>query len=452
MAMLAPEEKRKLATRPYLSATRRFADGSDSPREFLERCLAEINALEPKIGAFVHLNIEAARAAADQASARWRQRQPRSKIDGMPIGVKDIIDTADMPTEQGSPLFVGWRSERDAASVAALREAGAVIVGKTVTTEFAATEPRGTRNPHDLQRTPGGSSSGSAAGVAAGMISAGLGTQVIGSTIRPASYCGCTGLKVSVGALNRGGSHDGLSQSVTGVLAATLEDAWQVAYEIVARAGGDPGYPGLFGPSSVPSKRKPARIAFVETLGWAAATSGAKDAMADAVVRCRAAGIEVINRQTNAKVAAVETAIMEARAASMRLNAWEWRWPLNSYRERDASKLSRVMLDRLTEAEAMSLDDYRHDLAQRDKDRALYAELASECEACISLSAPSAAPMGLHSTGDPNCTVHASYLGIPAVSLPVLADEGLPLGLQVTGFINGDAQTVAIAAALEDLF
>jgi len=110
------------------------------------------------------------------------------------------------------------------------------------------------------------------------------------------------------------------------------------------------------------------------------------------------------------------------------------------------------MLDRLTEAEAMSLDDYRHDLAQRDKDRALYAELASECEACISLSAPSAAPMGLHSTGDPNCTVHASYLGIPAVSLPVLADEGLPLGLQVTGFINGDAQTVAIAAALEDLF
>jgi len=451
MAMLAPEEKRKLATKPYLSATRRFADGSDSPREFLERCLAEITALEPKIGAFVHLNIEAARAAADQASARWRQRHPRSKIDGMPVGIKDIIETADMPTEQGSPLFVGWRSERDAASVVALREAGAVIVGKTVTTEFAATEPRGTRNPHDLRRTPGGSSSGSAAGVAAGMISAGLGTQVIGSTIRPASYCGCTGLKVSVGALNRGGSHDGLSQSATGVLAATLEDAWQVAYEIAARAGGDPGYPGLFGPSSVPAQRKPARIAFVETLGWGAATSGAKDAVAGAVARCRAAGIEVITRQSNAKVAAVETAIMEARGASMRLNAWEWRWPLNAYRERDASKLSRVMLDRLTEAEAMSLDDYRRDLAQRDRDRALYAELASECEACISLSAPSAAPMGLDSTGDPNCTVHASYLGIPAVSLPVLADEGLPLGLQVTGFINGDAQTVAIAAALEDL-
>jgi Asp-tRNA(Asn)/Glu-tRNA(Gln) amidotransferase A subunit family amidase len=370
----------------------------------------------------------------------------------MPIGIKDIIETADMPTEQGSPLFVGSRSERDAASVAALREAGAVSVGKTVTTEFAATEPRGTRNPHDLRRTPGGSSSGSAAGVAAGMISAGLGTQVIGSTIRPASYCGCIGLKVSVGALNRGGSFDGLSQSVTGVLAATLEDAWQVAYEIAIRAGGDPGYPGLFGPSHAPAPHKPARVAFLETLGWGTASSGAKAAINDALARCRAAGIEVRTRESHSKIAAVETAIREARAITMRLNAWEWRWPLNSYRERDATKLSRAMLDRLLEAEAMSIDDYRRDLAQRDKDRALYAELASECEACISLAAPSAAPVGLHSTGDPNCTVHASYLGIPAVSLPVLSDEGLPLGLQVAGFINGDAQTVAIAAALKDLY
>src|SRR4029434_3831310 len=106
---------------------------------------------------------------------------PHARSDGMPIGIKDIIETADMPTETGSPLFAGFRSERDAASVAALREAGAVIVGKAVTTEFASTEPRGTRNPHDLRRTPGGSSSGSAAAVAAGMVSTALGTQVIRS-------------------------------------------------------------------------------------------------------------------------------------------------------------------------------------------------------------------------------------------------------------------------------
>src|SRR5713226_5344180 len=309
MTMLAPEQKLTLSTKPYLSMTRRFVDGSDSPREFLERCLADISTLDPKIGAFVHLNIDGARAAADQASARWHEGRPRSKIDGMPIGIKDIIETADMPTEQGSPLFVGCRSERDGASVAALREAGAAIVGKTVTTEFAATEPRGTRNPHDLRRTPGGSSSGSAAAVASGMLSTALGTQVIGSTIRPASYCGCIGFKGTVGALNRGGSYDGLSQSATGVLAATLEDAWQVAYEIAVRAGGDPGYPGLFGPASAPAPAKPRRLAFLETAGWADASPDAKQAIADALARCKAAGIEVLTRQSNAKVGAVEAAI-----------------------------------------------------------------------------------------------------------------------------------------------
>src|SRR6266446_7034691 len=425
--MLAPDEKLKLSPKPYLSATARFASGADTPRDFLERCLADIAALEPKIGAFVNLNLEGARAAADQSTARWRAGQPRSKIAGI-------------------------RSERDGASVAALREAGAVIVGKTVTTEFASTEPRGTRNPHDLRRTPGGSSSGSAAAVAAGMVSTALGTQVIGSTIRPASYCGCIGFKVSVGALNRGGSYDGLSQSVTGVLAVTLEDAWQVAYEIATRTGGDPGYPGLFGPPSPLPPRKPRRLGVLETAGWAVASRGAKEAMADALIRFKAAGIELITRQSHARLAAVEAAIAQARELSMRINSWESRWPLNTYRTRDASKLSRVMLSRLADAKAMTLDDYRNDLAQREKARALYADLAAECDACVSLSAPAAAPLGLHSTGDPSCTAHASLLGIPAISLPVLQDEGLPLGLQVTGFVNGDAQALAAAAAIATSF
>src|SRR5258707_6191833 len=401
--MLAPEEKLKLATKPYLATTARFANGADTPRDFLERCLADLAALEPKIGAFAHLNLEGARAAADHSTRRWREGRERSPIDGMPLGIKDIIETADMPTENGSLLFAGWRSERDGASVAALREAGAVLVGKTVTTEFAATEPRGTRNPHDLRRTPGGSSSGSAAAVAAGMLSAALGTQVIGSTIRPASYCGCIGFKASVGALNRGGSYDGLSQSATGVLAATLEDAWQVAYEIAVRAGGDPGYPGLFGPASAPAPRKPRRLAFLETAGWDAASAGANAAMADALARIKSAGIEVRTRQSDAKVAAVEDAIAPARPLSMRINGWESRWPLNTYRERDAKKLSQALLDRLAEAERMSLDQYREDLAERDKVRASYAELAPDCDACIGLSAPAAAPSGLGSPRGPNC-------------------------------------------------
>src|SRR5947199_3791967 len=274
--MLAPDEKLKLSPKPYLSATARFKTGSETPRDFLERCLAEIAALDPKIGAFVNLNLEGARAAADQATARWRAGEPRSPIDGMPIGIKDIIETADMPTENGSPLFAGFRSARDSASVVALREAGAVIVGKTVTTEFASTEPRGTRNPFDVTRTPGGSSSGSAAAVAVGAIAVGIGTQVLGSIVRPASFCGCFGFKPTVGAINRGGSYDGLSQSVHGPLAASLPEAWVVAYEIAQRAGGDPGYPGLYGPAMPPAAARPNRLAVLETDGWTLATPGAK--------------------------------------------------------------------------------------------------------------------------------------------------------------------------------
>jgi len=173
---------------PFFSAAANFAASNDSPREFLERCLSHVGEFEPAVGAFVCHDFAAARAAADRSAARWRDGRPLSPIDGMPLGIKDIIETADMPTEQGSPLFVGCRTGRDAASVAALREAGAVILGKVVTTEFAATEPRGTRNPWDRERTPGGSSSGSAAAVACGMVPAALGTQVVGSILRPASF------------------------------------------------------------------------------------------------------------------------------------------------------------------------------------------------------------------------------------------------------------------------
>jgi Asp-tRNA(Asn)/Glu-tRNA(Gln) amidotransferase A subunit family amidase len=445
--MLAPTDKPTL--RPYLAAARDFASGADTPRAFLERCLAALDAWEPKIGAFVNLNLKDARAAADAATQRRRDGRPLSAIDGMPVGIKDIIETIDMPTENGSPLFAGFRSERDAASVVALREAGAVIVGKTVTTEFASTFPRGTRNPWDLERTPGGSSSGSAAAVGVGILSAALGTQVIGSTIRPASYCGCYGFKPTVGALNRGGSYDGLSQSCTGTLAATLDECWQVAYEIAKRAGGDPGYPGLYGPDKPPAAVKPRRLIVLDTAGWAVASAGARQAIKDALSRIAAAGVELVTRGSNREVEAIEQEIAEARPRSMRINGWEWRWPLNTFRNRDATKISKHALERLAEAEAMSLDDYRPLLAERDKVRAQYAKLSAQGDACISLAAPGPAPRGLDSTGDPSCTVHTSYLGVPAISLPLLADEGLPLGLQVVGFEHKDAATFATAAWIE---
>ena len=145
-------------------------------------------------------------------------------------------------------------------------------------------------------------------------------------------------------------------------------------------------------------------------------------------------GIDIVTRRSDRLVGAVEQAIANARPLSVRINTWESRWPLNTYRNRDAGKLSRAMLARLAQAEAMGLDDYRADLDERTRVRALYKSLAAQCDACVTLAAPAAAPVGLGSTGDPVFAVPFSLLGVPAISLPLLHEQGLPLGLQVTGF------------------
>ena len=434
--------------RPFLPATAHFVGGKNSPREFLERCIAQLDAWEPKIGAFVTLNLAGARAAADRSTNRWRAGKALSPIDGMPIGIKDIIETIDMATENGSPLFAGFRGQRDSASVAALREAGAVIVGKTVTTEFAWMQPRATKNPWDLTRTPGGSSSGSAAAVAVGAVSVGLGTQVFGSILRPASFCGCFGFKPTVGAINRGGSHDALSQSTHGPIAASLPEAWQVAYEISRRAGGDPGFPGLYGPPTCPAPSTPRRLAVLETDGWAVATPAAKQAFAEASAKLKSAGVTLVSRHESEKIAAVEDAIHGARELCANIIAWESRWPINTYRARDANKLSPPMLELGAKAEAMTLDDYRRDIKERERRRAAYQTLAEEFDACMTLAAPGAAPVGLGWTGDPAFVIPGSMLGVPAISLPVLQDEGLPLGLQLLGFADADAALFSTAGGV----
>ncbi len=431
--------------RPYLQATGRFGSGEDSPRKFIERCLESYAEWEPKVGAFVVADMQKARSSADASSERWRAGKQRSALDGMPLGVKDIIETEEFATEMGSPLFKGWRSGWDAASVAALRDAGAVIVGKTVTTEFAASEPRGTRNPHDLNRTPGGSSSGSAAGVATGMISTGLGTQVLGSVVRPAGFCGVVGFKPTYGALNRGGSHDPQSQSCTGVLAASLEDAWQVAIEIAKRVGGDPGYDQLDGPMQVPAPKQPKRLALIETTGWSQASEEAKQALQEAAAKLNAHGVEIVTRRSHPLVEEVERALEPTLTLSQRLVNWEFRWPMISCLARDASQLSKNMHDRIAMAASMTPADYRAAKAERARIRALYAKLADLCDGCITLTATGAAPVGLQTTGSPIFAVPFSCLGVPALSLPLLKEQNLPLGLQVAGFVNQDAAAVSIA-------
>jgi len=437
--------------RSFIAAHAAFAGGQDTPRAFLERCLEQIDAREADVLAFVETAIPAARVAADAATARWRENRQLSSVDGMPVGVKDVIETADMATGKGSPLFTGWRSGWDSASVKALREAGALILGKTVTTEFAASVPGPTRNPHDLARTPGGSSSGSAAGVAAGFFSAGLGTQVVGSIVRPSSFCGVYGYKPSLGGINRGGSHDYMSQSCQGVLAASLDDVWRTAIEIVTRTGGDPGYPGIVGPMTLPHAKTPRRLVFLETPGWGAVSGPLKGAFEGKLAKLRAAGIEIVGRVNTAEVEQVETALGDALPVTRDINGWESIWPLNIYSERDASKLSPQMRDRLKESLAMKPEDYRRSLIRRAQIRALYAGLASGADGCIALSATGAAPVGLLSTGDPSFAVPGSLLGVPALSLPLLSEGGLPVGVQLLGFEQKDAALFAMAGAIEQI-
>jgi Asp-tRNA(Asn)/Glu-tRNA(Gln) amidotransferase A subunit family amidase len=439
------QEQNRPVMRPYLEAARKFQSGKDSPQQFLERSLALLDLWEPRIGAFVHTNLPEARAAAERSAERWRSGKPRSPIDGMPVGIKDIIETIDMPTEMGSPLFSGWRSGKDAASVRALRDAGAVILGKTVTTEFAASEPRGTRNPWNTAHTPGGSWRGSAAAVAAGVVSAALGTQVIGSTIRPASFCGCVGFKPSVNAINREGSHDYQSQSCTGILGASLEDVWQVAHEIVGRVGGDAGTAGLQGPLVIPPAKKPRRLAVLETAGWDSASVGARQQLGECVMRLKSAGVEIRTRHNDDKVAALESDLVHAAELSHRCNGFETRWFFRAMRERDAGKLSRNIIERAQKYEDLTLAEHRADLKERARVRAVHAALAADCDAVMALAAPSGAPEGIGFTGNPEFAVPASLLGVPALSLPLFEVGGMPLGLQVIGFFGGDADAFALS-------
>jgi Asp-tRNA(Asn)/Glu-tRNA(Gln) amidotransferase A subunit family amidase len=428
----------------YASLAPRFAKGEASPSGELKTRLARLDEIEPQLHAFVHVARESALAAAVESDRRWREGRPLSPIDGMAVGIKDIIETEDMPTGQGSPLWAGFETRRDAACVQALREAGAIIFGKTVTTEFAATEPlMPVRNPHDSARTAGGSSSGSAAAVGADILPAALGTQVVGSTLRPASYCGCVGFKPTFGALNRSGSFDHLSQSCLGVLAATPEDAWMVASAIAERVGGDPGYPGLQGPLAMPAARPPRRLAILETAGWTKATAGARAAFAAARTRLAELGIALDDRHTDPDVEALEQAIAQAVPLTFRIFEWELRWPLGAYEKREG--LSEPMRRRLAAGRQLTLDDYRAALQRRREIRARYAWVATRYDGFVTLSATGAAPVGLEWTGDPVFNVPASLLGVPAISLPLLSDERLPLGLQLVGRAEEDADLMARA-------
>src|SRR5262245_14757412 len=309
----------------FHDATGRFREGADTPRAYLERCLETIAEREPVVKAFAALNEASAREAADASTARWKAGRPLSPIDGMPIGIKDLLETKDMATLMGCEAYRDNFPKRDNAAVWALRQAGAVILGKTVTAELGGAEPGATRNPFDASRTPGGSSSGSAAAIGARMVPTAIGTQVGGSIIRPAAFCGNVALKPTQGAINRG-ERQATSMSTHGVHAGSIEDMWQVAIEIAERAGGDRGCLGLFGPRQAPAAQKPSRLIFLETEGWAELDSASRAAFETLLDGLREAGIALLRRTDNPLLEKLEGAIADAASVCNAITGWENRW------------------------------------------------------------------------------------------------------------------------------
>jgi Asp-tRNA(Asn)/Glu-tRNA(Gln) amidotransferase A subunit family amidase len=438
----------------FHDATHRFADGTDTPRDYLERCLETIAAREPVVRAWVVTNEAGAREAADASTQRWREGRALSAIDGMPIGIKDLLETRDMPTRMGCPAYRGNFPKRDNAAVWALRQAGAVVLGKTVTTELGGAHPGPTTNPFDQRRTPGGSSSGSAAAVGAGMVPAALGTQVGGSVIRPASYCGNVALKPTQGGINRG-ERQATSMSTTGVHASGIEDMWQVAIEIARRAGGDPGRPGLFGPPRPPAARRPAVLGVMETEGWGALDGASKAAFEQVVERLRAAGVSVLRRADHPMLEAFETSLVGVQAMTSAITGWENHWLFRNLVAQDENAISARSRAVLAAAERMTPEDYRLRLLQREEVRRRHAALAPVVEALIAPASPGPAPLWAgdvpgaplvpRPTGDAVFNTPSSGIGAPAVTIPLTTVGGMPMGIQVMAQVDMDAQATAIA-------
>jgi Asp-tRNA(Asn)/Glu-tRNA(Gln) amidotransferase A subunit family amidase len=409
-------------------------------------CLARIDEREPEVGAWAFVDPDLAMGEARRADERRRSGRPVGPLNGVPIGIKDVIDTADMPTENGTPLDAGRRPRTDAAVVGRLRAAGAVILGKTVTTELAFMHPAGTRNPHDPARTPGGSSSGSAAAVASLMVPAALGTQTNGSMIRPASFCGVVGYKPSFGLVPRTGIHP-LSPHLdtVGVFARSVEDAALVADAIAGFDEADrstrPGAPPrLHDLASSPPPVRPA-IAFVKSPAWEAADAATREGFAELVAALGDCCEEVPLPETFAEAVPAQRALMLAGVArNNRL-----------YAERGAEALSASMRELMAEGRKVTAVDYLAALDWREVLNTGLEAIFDRFDAIVTPAAPGEAPVGVESTGNPVFCTLWQLCGVPAVSLPLLeGPNGMPVGVQLVGRRNHDGRLLRTARWLID--
>lgn len=428
-------------------AARRIREGLLGSEELVESCLERIRATEPAVKAWAFLDEEHARAQARAADERRRSGQAVGPLNGVPVGLKDIIDTGDMPTENGSPLYKGRMPRRDAAVARMLRAAGAVILGKTVTTECAYFHPGKTRNPHHPEHTPGGSSSGSAAAVAASMVPLALGSQTNGSTIRPAAFCGVYGFKPSHGMVPRTGML-ALSRTLdhVGLFARSIEDLALLAEPLV---GADEGDPDTRPRATVPFREVCAEeppvepmFAFMKTPAWERADADTKSAFAELQETLGNERVEEVPLfETAAPAWAWHKIIMEAEMAA------------NFARDfaRGAKKMSQPLRELIERGREVRAVDYQLALRMIEPLNGLFDDLFMQrYDAILTPAAPGAAPKGLKSTGDPSFCTLWTLLGMPAVSLPLMrAGNGLPLGVQLVGRRGFDARLLRTARWLE---
>jgi Asp-tRNA(Asn)/Glu-tRNA(Gln) amidotransferase A subunit family amidase len=410
-------------------AASRIASGDVSSEDVVRSCLASIAEREPAVRAFAHVGAEAALAAArDADKAVLLKDGPLGPLHGVPFAVKDVIDTADMPTEYNSRLYRGFRPAQDAAAVSILRSAGAILLGKTETIEFAAHGRNPvTRNPHDLSHTPGGSSSGSAAAVAAMMVPLTLGTQTGGSVIRPASFCGVFGMKPTWGAVSAEGAKlFSVTLDTIGWYARSLDDIALLAdvYEIS---------------SETPAPAAGTKLAYCQTPYWDRASAETQAAFHATLAKVRAGGASVTElklRDEFSKINDLKERVMRAEGRVAFLNL----------HHKAPDKLSPGIKARMGRTDDRLLRQALDDAAML---RIEFDRIAEPFDAVLTPAVTGVAPEGLAYAGDPIFASLWTLLHVPCLSLPVMSGEkGLPIGLQLVGPRYADARVIAAAGRI----
>jgi len=420
--------------------------GRLSAQALVEACLERIAAREPVVGAWSHLDADQALGAARAADAWQAAGRDMGPLHGVPVAVKDIIDTADMPTEYGFPAaFAGHRPSRDAACVDALRKSGAIVIGKTVTSPLAGPGAIKTRNPRDTARTPGTSSAGSAAAVADHMVPLGIGTQTAGSVIRPASFCGVVGLKPTFGYLSRRGA---LLQSHTldtiGVLARNVVDAALLSDVLAAYDPHDPAcHPGARSSlARAAAEELPGapRFVFYPSPFWASAGAPTRDAFAGLIAALGASCATVDS-------AALDQALGDQQAVWAAEDAAHYGGLYDAH----GADMSEILRDTIARGRAMGADVYIRALVRREAAYGELKRLLADGAILLTLASEGPAPLAT-APFTPNVNGIWTFLGAPAVTLPLLDVDGLPVGVQLVAGRLADGRLLQVARWLEARF